>query len=56
MKTYEVIDQKGKSHYLSAKSKSDVLRFWVSQKPKCIIHRRDIHQKDNLIISKTINT
>lgn len=40
MKTYEVIDNIGKSHYIAAKSKKAVLEFWYN--PKKVILRKDI--------------
>jgi len=42
MKTYEIISQDGKSHFISAKTKKEVLKFWVSEKPKKVILRKDI--------------
>lgn len=42
MKTYEVIDQMGKSHFIGAKSKKQLLDFWVSEKPKKVILRNGI--------------
>jgi hypothetical protein len=50
MKTYEIIDQQGKSHYVSAKSKSEVLNFWISEKPKKVIIRKDIDPSTNSVI------
>lgn len=46
MKSYEVINQQGKSHYYSAKNKKQVLAF-LSEKPKKIIVRKDIDAKSN---------
>jgi|JI10StandDraft_1071094.scaffolds.fasta_scaffold7327215_1 hypothetical protein len=43
MKTYEIIGKDGKSHFISAKSKKEVLNFWVSEKPKKVIIRKDVH-------------
>mgnify|MGYP007100093013 CR=1 FL=1 len=43
MKTYEIISQDGKSHFISAKTKKEVLKFWVSEKPKKVVIRKDVH-------------
>ena len=43
MKIYEVIDKRGKSHFIGAKSKVELLEFWVSEKPKKVIIRKDVH-------------
>lgn len=50
MKTFEVITSDGKSHYVSANTKKEVIGFWVSQKPKKVILRIDIDTKENLTI------
>lgn len=49
LKTFEVISQNGKSHFISAKTKKSVTDFWVSEKPKRIIERKDIDPKSNIV-------
>lgn len=48
LKSYEVIDLMGKSHFISAYTKNNVSRFWG--KCKKIIYRNDIDASTNLNI------
>ena len=50
-KTFEVITRSGKSKYVSATSKKQVKEFFVSEKPKDIIERKDISPDGKFKIS-----
>jgi len=51
LKTYEILDYKGKSHFVSAYSRKKVVSFWVSSNYRDIFLRKDIDPQTNLIIS-----
>lgn len=50
LKSYEVITLDGKSHFLSAKSKKQILLFWQSSTIKKVVLRKDIDPSENFVI------
>jgi hypothetical protein len=51
LKTFEVITGNGSGHFVSAYTKKQVYDFFITEKPKKIIERKDIDPDTNLNIS-----